>query len=293
VLFFGGKNEMKRRTIFLLALVVFLAFSTCASKLAFAGYLYGISYDYSNPQIPDGVPYLCRIDPTNGSYVTVSQAPPVWGMAYNNSDGYLYGMGSNSNGLLRIDPADGSYDVISVPGIPEITNGLAYNTSDGYLYGTGTAKVTLPGLVDFFRIDITDSSYDLISNSIVLASGLAYNGNNGYLYATALSMTWYYKDLFRIDPADGTCTYIATEPMDFYGLTFNSNDGYLYGFHGAAYPYPPVGTPGSLYRIDPVNGSYVLVSDNSAPNVVALAYIPEPATFLLFAFAAILLRKRR
>ena len=278
---------MKKQLILVLAVVVFFVFSPCASNLAFAGYLYGISYDFSNPQIPEGVSYLSRIDPTNGSYVSVSQTPPIWGMTYNNSDGYLYGMGSNSDGLFRINPADGSYDVISVPGVPEVTNGLAYNTSDGYLYGTGTAGVipVPPGNVDLFRINLTDLSYDLISNPIVLASGLAYNSSNGYLYATAYSTTWFPNDLFRIDPTDGSCTPVITWPMDLYGLTFNSSDGYLYGISM---------TPnGSLYRIDPGNGSYVLVSDNSAPNVTALAYVPEPAAFLLFGFAAILLRKKR
>lgn len=280
---------MKRRTILLLALVVFLAFSTCASKLAFGGYLYGISYDFSNPQIPEGVPYLCRIDPTNGSYVLLSYAPPVWGMAYNNSDGYLYGMGSNSNGLFRIDPGNGSYDVISVPGAPELTNGLAYNNSNGYLYGAGSPKrITIPGNGYLFRIDLTDSSYDFVSTSPGYIMGLTYNSSNGYLYGMNGSY------LYRIDPTDGSSTQVSAEPGYVFGLTFNSSDGYLYGLQSVSnYPYPPDNTPGSLYRIDPADGSYILVSDNSAPNVVALAYIPEPAAFLLFAFAAILLRKKR
>jgi hypothetical protein len=286
---------MNRQKILLLAAVVFLVFSPWVSKSAFAGYLYGISYDYSNPQIPDGVPYLCRIDPANGSYVTISQAPRIWGMTYNNSDGYLYGMGSNSDGLFRINPADGSYDVISVLGVPEVTSGLAYNTSDGYLYGTGSAEtIPWPGYGDLFRINLTDFSYDLISNSIVLASELTYNSSNGYLYAYAFSFTWPYTDIYRIDPADGSCTPVATELTDLYGLTFNSSDGYLYGLqHTHSFPDPPDNTPGSLYRIDPIDGSYVLISDNSAPCIVALAYIPEPAAFLLLAFGAILLRKKR
>lgn len=278
---------MKRRTILLLALVVFHAFSTFASNLAFAGYLYGISYDFSNPQIPDGVPYLCRIDPADGSYVTVSQTPHIWGMAYNNSDGYLYGMRSNTNGLLRIDPADGTYDVISVPGVPEVTMGLAYNTNDGYLYGAGSARtVPIPGNGDLFRIDLTDSSYDFVSEATGYVRGLAYNSSNGYLYGTNSSY------LYRINLTDGSSTRISDELKFVRGLTFNSSDGYLYGLQTAVdWPNPPDNTPGSLYRIDPTSGAYVLISDNCAPNVNALTYIPEPATFLLFAFAAILLRK--
>lgn len=277
---------MKKQLILVLVAVVFFVLTTWACESACAGYLYGISYDFSNPQIPDGVPYLCRIDPADGSYVTVSQTPHIWGMTYNNSDGYLYGMSSNTNGLLRIDPVDGSYDVISVPGIPEVTNGLAYNTSNGYLYGAGSAQtVPIPGNGDLFRIDLTDSSYDFVSTAHGYVIGLTYNSNNGYLYG--LSMGY----LFRIDPADGSFTQVSAGPEGIFGLTFNSSDGYLYGLQGI--PYFPDNTTGSLYRIDPGNGSYVLVSDNSAPNVTALAYIPEPATFLLFAFAAILLRKKR
>jgi hypothetical protein len=279
---------MKRQKILLLAAVVFFVCSPCASNLAFAGYLYGISYDFSNPQIPEGVPYLCRIDPTNGSYVTVSQAPPIMGMTYNNSDGYLYGMGSSYNGLFRIDPADGSYDVISVLGIPEVTNGLAYNTSDGYLYGTGsTVIIPMPGNGDLFRIDLTDSSYDFVSPTDGYVEGLAYNSSNGYLYGSSLRLSGAY--LLRIDPTDGSYTFVATCPIAFYGLTFNSSDGYLYGLQHTPYSTDP----GCLYRIDPTDGSYVLISDNSAPCVMALAYVPEPAAFLLLAFGAVLLRKKR
>jgi len=278
---------MNRRTILILALLVFLTFSTYASNLAFAGYLYGVSYDFSNPQIPDGVPYFCRIDPADGSYVLLSQAPRIRGMAYNNSDGYLYGMGYDYDGLFRINPADGSYDVISVPGVPEVTNGLAYNTNDGYLYGAGSTRtIPIPGNGDLFRIDLTDSSYDFISEATGYVMGLAYNSSNGYLYGTNSSY------LYRINPTDGSSTRISDELKFVRGLTFNSSDGYLYGLQTAVnWPNPPDNTPGSLYRIDPTSGGYVLVSDNCAPNVNALAYIPEPATFLLFAFAAILLRK--
>lgn len=277
---------MKNRTILLLVLVVFLAFSTFASNLAFAGYLYGISYDFSNPQNPDGVPYLCRIDPTDGSYVTVSQTPHIWGMAYNNSDGYLYGMRENTNGLLRIDPADGTYDVISVPGVPEVTNGFTYNASDGYLYGAGSARtVPIPGNGDLFRIDLTDSSYDFVSTTPGYVTGLTYNSSNGYLYGMSGSY------LFRIDPTDGTYTQVSAGPERIFGFTFNSSDGYLYGLQGK--PYFPDNTTGSLYRIDSGNGSYVLVSDNSAPNVTALAYIPEPATLLLLALGSLLVTRQR
>lgn len=280
---------MKRRTILLLALVVFLAFSTFASNLAFAGYLYGISYDFSNPQIPDGVPYFCRIDPADGSYVLLSQAPRIWSMAYNNDDGYLYGMGSNTNGLFRIDPADWTYDVISVPGVPEITNGLAYNTSDGYLYGAGSARtVPIRDNGDLFRIDLTDSSYDFVSEATGYVMGLAYNSSNGYLYGTNSSY------LYRINLTDGSSTRISDELKFVRGLTFNSSDGYLYGLQTAVdWPNPPDNTPGSLYRIDPGNGSFVLVSDNSAPNVNALAYVPEPATFLLLALGSLLVTRQR
>ncbi|HUS71619.1 MAG TPA: PEP-CTERM sorting domain-containing protein [Sedimentisphaerales bacterium] len=275
---------MKKQLILVLAVVVFFVFSPWACKLAFGAYLYGISYDFSNPQIPKGVPYLCRIDPTEGSYVSVSQTPSIHGLSYNNSDGYLYGMGSNSHGLFRIDPADGSYDVISVPGVPEVTSGLAYNTSDGHLYGTGQAEVIpWPGNGDLFSIDLTDGSYDFVSTSPGYVMGLTYNSSDGYLYGLSVLSQPY---IVRIDPADGSFTQVSAAPMGIlYGLTFNSSDGYLYGISM---------TPnGSLYRIDPGNGSYVLVSDNSAPNVTALAYVPEPATFLLFGFAAILLRKKR
>jgi hypothetical protein len=289
VLFFGGKNEMKRRTILILALVVFLAFSTFASNLAFAGYLYGISYDFSNPHIPEGVPYLCRIDPTNGNYVTVSQAPPIWGMAYNNSDRYLYGMGSNTDGLFRINPADGSYDVISVPGVPEVTHGLAYNTSNGYLYGEGSPKrITIPGNGYLFRIDLTDSSYNFVSTAPGYVMGLTYNSSNGYLYGMNGSY------LYRIDPTDGSSTQVSAEPGFVLGLTFNSSDGYLYGLQSHSnWPNPPDNTPGRLYRIDPASGSYVLVSDNSAPNVTALAYVPETATLLLLALGSLLVTRQR
>jgi hypothetical protein len=209
-------------------------------------------------------------------------------MTYNTSDGHLYGMSSDSDGLFRVDPDNGSYDVISVSGVPEVTNGLAYNTGDGYLYGAGSPRrITIPGNGCLFRIDLTDSSCNFISSTPFCIIELAYNNSNGYLYGIGGSY------LYRIDPTNGSFTQVSDETGFGYGLTFNSSDGYLYSFQGTPYPYPPGNTPGSLYRIDPADGSYILVSDKSAPNVVALAYIPEPATLLLLALGSLLLTRRR
>lgn len=276
---------MKRQKILLLAAVVFFVFSPWVSKLAFGGYLYGISYDYSNPLIHGGISYLCRIDPTNGSYVSVSQTPRIEGLSYNNSNGYLYGVGDRTSGfgefaLFRIDLIDGSSDVVA--GLPWSTRGLAYNSSSGYLYASSTDAI--------FRVDPATGSYDLLFSTPELVAGLAYNQYDEHLYGIVMETDWGPGYLFRIDPTDGSFTQVSAEPMGIFGLTFNSSDGYLYGIH----THDLAGnTPGSLYRINPTSGSYVLVSDNSAPNVKALAYVPEPVTFLLFGFGAILLRKKR
>lgn len=276
---------MKRITNFLLGAVVFLAFSACTSTLAFAGYLYGISYDYSNPQIHGGVPYLCRIDPADGSYVSVSQTSHIEGLSYNNSNGYLYGVGDRTSGfgefaLFRIDPIDGSSEVVSE--LPWWPRGLAYNSSSGRLYVSTTDAI--------FSVKPATGSYDLLFSTPELVAGLAYNQNDGQLYGIAMETDWGPGSLFRIDPSDGSFTQISADPMYIYGLTFNSSNGYLYSTEFVYGSGPDIC---SLYRIDPTDGSYVLISDNSAPNVMALAYVPEPSAFLLFAFGAILLGKKR
>jgi hypothetical protein len=276
---------MKRQKILLLAAVVFFVCSPCASKLAFAGYLYGTSYDYSNPLHPFGIPYLCRIDPADGSYVLLSRTAGIYGLAYNNSNEYLYGVGDRTYGqgefaLFRIDPIDGSSDLVTE--LPWWTRGLAYNSSSGCLYVSTNDAI--------FSLDPATGSYDLLFSTPELVAGLAYNQNDGQLYGIAMETDCGPGNLCRIDPDDGSFTQVSADPMYVYGLTFNSSNGYLYGTEFVYGSEPDICT---LYRIDPTDGSYVLISDNSAPNVMALAYVPEPAAFLLLAFGAIFLRKKR
>ena len=58
--------------------------------------------------------------------------------------------------------------------------------------------------------------------------------------------------------------------------------GYLYG---TSYM--------TLSRIDPTDGSWTNINPSPYPSFEGLAYIPEPATLLLFAFGGLVLRKRQ
>lgn len=171
------------------------------------GYLYSIGEYESMYETFTG---LFKIDLTDGSYDLVSNVPDIYepegvaGLAYNSIDGYLYGVkvgfliGDKSD-LFRVDPTDGSYELILNDIVPEAIAGLTYNTSDGYLYGTS--------LNNLYRIDPTDGSYGLVSGSSVSEiGGLAYNSSNGYLYGTKSRFD---NDLYRIDPDDGSYVMVS------------------------------------------------------------------------------------
>jgi len=80
----------------------------------------------------------------------------------------LYGSEVNGGDLYRIDPYDGSCEIVT-RSLIHSTAGLAYNSSDGYLYGSEVSGGTL------YRIDPYDGSCEIVTHSLIHSTaGLAY-----------------------------------------------------------------------------------------------------------------------
>lgn len=213
-------------------------------------------------------------DGQDGSVLVSGEVGPavdILGLAYNSSDGYLYG--GNETSLWRINPMDGTSDIITSSGDFRI-DGLAYNPNNGLLYA-GSRHVTT-----MWMIDPSNGSTVDVANASVLTMGLTYNTDDGFLYSTRLN------DLFRIDPSDWSVTQISAKlggaDITVTGLAYNPIDNYLYG-----------GNTNNLRRISPLDGELVNMGTAGVNRYSGLAFVPEPTTLSLLALGAILLRRRR
>jgi len=111
----------------------------------------------------------------------------------------LYGSEVNGGDLYRINPYDGSCEIVT-HSLVHSTAGLAYNSSDGYLYGSEVNGG------DLYRIDPYDGSCEIVTHSLIHSTaGLAYNSSDGYLYGSEVSG----GTLYRIDPYDGSCEIVT------------------------------------------------------------------------------------
>ncbi len=130
---------------------------------------------------------LYKIDPSTAALTKVDalQIPGVpvalqWdGLAYNVSDGLLYGIGQSSEGLIEtlytIDPADAGLTRIDALGSTSLQwDGLAYNAKDGYLYGIGQAREGASQ--SLYRIDPDDAKLTTIGSLMAQGRTLQWDG---------------------------------------------------------------------------------------------------------------------
>lgn len=258
-----------KKIVFITMLIVFFLLNSkaeCAVQL-YSGYTNDLwKIDHLNP---DG-----HLTGLGGSVLVTGEMGPtvdILGLAYNSSDGYLYG-GSQTS-LWRINPTSGTTELITSVGNFDI-DGLAYNPNNGLLYA-GSRHVTTMWL-----IDPSDGSTVSSANASVLTMGLTYNTDDGYLYSTRLN------DLFRINPDDWSVAQISANlggaDITVKGLAYNSEDNYLYG-----------GNTNNLRRINCLDGSLVNMGTAGVNRYEGLAFVPEPYTLSLLAIGAIFLRKRK
>ncbi len=140
--------------------------------------------------------------------VTVGKGP--FGVAYDNSNGYIYvaNLNSNTTSIINGTTVVGTVAVGRGPG------GVAYDSGNGYVY-----------VANFYS-----NTVSVINGTTVVAtvpvgsspSGVAYDAGNRYVYVTNFGSG-------NITVINGT-TVVATVPVGFYpqGVAYDSGNGYVY-----------------------------------------------------------------
>ncbi len=227
---------------------------------------------------------LGTCDTQTGAFAPVGSVGTfVQNIAFNPSDGYLYGYDfEDHQRLVRINPADAT----CVPLGPPITefgwayvHGLAYDSNMDRLIGT------LAGSRDLLDIDPYTGTASLIGTMEEHSWALAYDPGANVLYG----VTWG-RSLVRIDVTDASQTLIGAPGSigSVEGLTFDPISDLLYAVL-LEQPFED----SLLATIEPETGTVSTIGPIASDDFISgLAFVPEPTTALLLACGGLLLRPR-
>jgi DNA-binding beta-propeller fold protein YncE len=210
----------------------------------------------------------------------------------------LYGIDSNNNQLLGINPSTASTVVVGSLGFPATAGSAAF--ANGTLYGL--IRDGSDGLDKLFSIDTaTGAATALVTvDQQVGGRGMNFSPDNTTVYYTDRNEFWtmdpstgvstligtmtsaasqmarddegiYYvlhsSGLNTLDPDTGATTFVGTVDQIGAGLSWNPSDGLLYTVAG-----------GNLYTIDPQTAATTLIGNvGFTCNGLAFDYGPVPA----------------
>lgn len=225
---------------------------------------------------------LLTVDVDTGQPTDVgSVGTHIQDIAFNSSDGFLYGYGPGTGGrLLRIDPVTASTTSIGeAPGVDFGIQGMTYDANGDQIYASGT-------YYDLLRVDPYTGAATLLGQTPEMVWGLAFDAMTDTLYGWTTNWV-----PVIIDPQDASLTPVGDgsqiAPVE--GLTFDAGSGLLYAvFLGA-----PV-EDSVLATIDPVTADVTEIGALGTEDFISgLAMTPEPCTLVLLASGLIGLRKQR
>jgi hypothetical protein len=211
------------------------------------------------------------------------------------TNGTLYGLttfaSAPANSLVSINPSTGAPTTIGATGLSSIFEGdLAFDPTTGILYGALDAPSAPSAPYRLFTINPANGAATIVGNFTVIndISALAFSAG-GALYALNTGN----EQLHTINKS--TAATISTVNLSVAlgtsaGMAFDPATGTLYVADGAG-----AGTD-NLYTLNTTTGLMTLVGSTGLSNGLAgLAFVPEPSSLLLAAFAsfAILLGQRR
>ncbi|MCP4251001.1 MAG: PEP-CTERM sorting domain-containing protein [bacterium] len=256
--------------------IICLLVAVAASEAAASPVLFGMSV---NRQM------LLTIDTQTGQPTDVASVGVViQDIAFNTSDGFIYGYDASLNGrLLRIDAATGAATNIGEPfGLPGAVHGMAYDPNGDQFYATNKATS------DLYRIDPYSGAFTVVGTMSHHVWGLAFDGATDTLFGWVVVGA---QIPVEIDTQDASITVIGDgDPLGpVEGLTFDPTSGLLYGVR--------IGNPVTdsvLITLDPATAELTEIGVVGTDDFISgLAISPEPGTLLLLALGCTLMSKRR
>ena len=174
------------------------------------------------------------------------------GMGYNTVDNYLYAMGVNystaKSYLVKIDPTDGTYVFLDIPGIPYAgyTSGAFDENGNYYVKPAGTSDIIQ-------KIDVTNLTFTTINlNSAFGTSDFTYDPVDDLFYFVS-NYSPNRGDLGTFNVNTGEVNYIGGDGVDNFLGMYASSSGNLFGSKG-----------GNFFQINKSTGVQTLIS--TAPN---------------------------
>jgi hypothetical protein len=204
--------------------------------------------------------------------------------------GILYGLSStsapaNPNSLLAIDPDTGVAQLVGATGLENVIEGdLAFDATTGRLYGLYSLDSDQRQL---FTIDTDTGAATVIPGSLSGdPSAMAFDGA-GTLYVVDTSL----NELLTVDK--DTSAILGTLPLNatlgsVAGMDVDPATGTFYLADGES------GGTDKLYTLDTATGTLNEIGPlGLSDGLAGLAFLPEPATFILLAVGGLVVSKRR
>lgn len=205
-------------------------------------------------------------------------------------NGTLYALTShtapvNPASLFRINAATGSATLVGSTGLASVAEGdMAIDPLTGVLYGGYSA---LNNFRQLFTINPTTGQATLLPGTVYGdSSAMAFDAaGNLYVLDCALSK------LYGVNKQTGNVVSTVALSLTLggtAGMSVDPGTGTFYVADGGT------GGTGMLYTLDPASGALSAVgSTGLSQGVSGLAFLPEPATFILFAICAAFSLRRR
>ncbi len=196
---------------------------------------------------------LRQLNFDSNTYTNIGTAhtQSIKGLGYNVRDGFIYGLRSGTNQLLRVD-ASGVTNLGTVTGLPNQNYNAGDFASDGLLYVKQSSTVNTLYAIDISAMSATAFG---LSNSLISVADMVYHEGNQAFYAIRDN------NLYSIDSNDGTLTECVltgdTENGTYSALWSSPNPNLIYAQNNS----------GEIYEID-----------LSACTQTSFATFPAPST---------------
>ncbi len=211
---------------------------------------------------------LFKVDTSNNPLlypITVNNSSGIRynAIGFNPIDGFIYGLITNTNTLIRVDK-NGTFNIMG-----DITSLAVANYNSGEIDNLGNYYVKIVGSTNtLFKINInTLTSTSITLSQTISISDMAFSSLTNMLYAVDQNT----EKLVSINPSTGIVTFIgaAISPSVF-GAMFGSSTGAIYGSENS----------GGFYRFNITTGQRVLISGSPASNNNDGAHcVTAPITF--------------
>lgn len=177
-------------------------------------------------------------DTTTSTFTTIGPLGVTFdfgGLAYNSSNGLLYGVdGRGAQQLFTVDMNTGAATVIGTHGIVDLF-GIAYDSVNNRMYGTQFARGS-----SLYEMNMATGAATLIGNMGTGIGGLTYDSANDRLLGVSDGA----GTIFEIDRGTASTTVVANPGG-------NNDSGFTYDPENNL--YWNIDWNGNLYSLDPTN----------------------------------------